>query len=243
MNRKRSEKYDGRAKALLIALVALVSIIIIASVRPENRPESTVLLQVGSIDNITNALYGLPNQSMYTVYYHYIPITSGTSVLPGSVVIYSDAKSYGLNFTGPLILGPSEPPPSYQLQLPPEFSNISYPVVVNINVYIFSNATGAFNDFHKLFGEKALLSILEKNISYGNYTYTATYVADPGIGGNSSIVTIVPLYHTLEFSQAAFQYGRYVIIVPIYGVLNHYNINYTKEIASHIYLELSRTGT
>ncbi|MEM0149109.1 MAG: hypothetical protein QW346_02490, partial [Candidatus Micrarchaeaceae archaeon] len=79
MNRKRSEKYDGRAKALLIALVALVSIIIIASVRLENRPESTVLLQVGSIDNITNALYGLPNQSMYTVYYHYIPITSGTS--------------------------------------------------------------------------------------------------------------------------------------------------------------------
>ncbi len=216
---------------MLAAIIAVVSIYSFWTLHPN--------FGLSYLNNRTNALYGLPNASIYTVYYQYSPAAPNTIATRGALIIYSDVKSYGLNSTQPLILGSSEPNVSYRFQLPEQLMNASYPVVVNVQVYEFSNSSGASEVFDIIFNGSNFSGRFNKTTVYDNISTTIVYLSNPMLGNRSSIQTLEPLYASLELSQEVFQYKNYIILVPVYGVLNKYNINYTREIAAHIYFELS----
>ena len=128
-----------------VVLVLLIAIYLYPSANPsalQKTPTvipttvSVPVLNISSLTNRSNALYGLPDQNAFVLYYNFSPSpppyhNNYTSL--GMVAFYS--KSYGMNFTDSIVNYSSPLSPyTYNVLIPVSYGSANYPLAVVITL-------------------------------------------------------------------------------------------------------------
>ncbi|MGC8538018.1 MAG: hypothetical protein ACP5MZ_03500 [Candidatus Micrarchaeia archaeon] len=206
------------------------------------------------------ALYGIPNISQFQTYTLEPSSVPSESYSVGAQGGY--LSEFGLNFTYNLIAGPTELPWNYDIKIPPQYINDSYPVGVIIQVFNFSNATNAarfllydqyynktINDslngpiprvnntvkvYMPLNGYAFLTNISSYNNVSAFYQTTLTHNFTSINGTPIIIVLTSPMYQTMNQYLIGFQYNNYVVFVTGYGIYGHLNISHPLSTVSYM---------
>ncbi len=262
-------------KLLLISAIALILIIFISfyfstnsagqktaqatsSISNTTSVAPVRILNVSTLVNKSNALFGIPNQGSFTLSssFQNSSISQNTNYTTvGTVAFYSN--SYGLDFTDPVINYSSTVPLTYNLPIPPSYASENSPVAVMIYLWKASNfnySTAEYlENLQYAYNSKTAYNSSQRpnNINSSiNIYYMANGSVVNSTGINTSTLipysknvnisaapafmsSIAPVYVHLIQNQVTLGYKDYVITIYTFGILGKYNENYTKIIASH----------
>jgi hypothetical protein len=206
------------------------------------------------------ALYGIPNASQFQTYIQGPSGVPAESYSVGSQGGY--ISEFGLNFTYNLIAGPTELPWNYNMTIPKQYKNDSYPVGVIIQVFNFSNATDAarfmlydqyynktingslngpiptVNNTVKVYMPLNGYAFFTNISSYNNasaFYQTALTHNFTTINGTPIITVLTsPMYQTMNQYLIGFQYSNYVVFVIGYGIYGHLNMSHPMSTVSYM---------
>lgn len=216
--------------AMALVILFVFSLILIYGPKPPHTASPPAFSQLA---NKSNALFGIQNSAQYVFYGSIGPYTQGVGGLR-----YYLANGYGLNFTYPIMGGNNETSVYYNLTVPRWAENYSQPVAVLVSVLQYSNSTYIQFPHAKngtVYFNRSNYYVL--NGSYGIRANSSTvWINMPG--AESSIITIRPIYGSLELSQFNVAYKNYLVKVTVYGLNKTYDANYTARIGLHMYKEL-----
>ena len=197
---------------------------------------------LNSLSNRSNSLYSINSSQNYGNYFNEQPTNSIYNYIANyssANITYSYARIYGLNFTQYLIKNMLVLPANYALTIPRAYQNYTQPVIIEVSITSFTNATD-LNNALKVFSENKngtqQVSIEPFSINNTcpciNQTFNYTNITINSIP--SVMQTIKPWYKTLEMNQIFIPYKNIQINVAAYGIIGKYNANYTVSIARHI---------
>ena len=257
--KKQHGKYKISLVSAVIIIILLVAIYSYDEIIPKHITPSTVTTTtitvttipaavnstslLNSLSNKSNSLYRINSSQNYSMYFNeqpgYNSVYKYVENYSVAGINYSYARIYGLNFTQYVINNMLVLPVNYTLSIPKAYQNYTQPMIVEVSITTFSNASYLENSINSFSNNKngtLQVPIMPFSINNTcpciNQTFNYTRISVDGIP--LVMQTISPWYTSLEMNQIFVPYKNIQINVVAYGLIGKYNQSYTVSIAKQI---------
>ncbi|MEM0201865.1 MAG: hypothetical protein QXR73_01675 [Candidatus Micrarchaeaceae archaeon] len=221
-------------KYMIAVLLALLAALIGLVFAYQYLAKSNLLQQYNykTLCTKPNALYGIPSK------YEYISYNPSNDSIRTNGMVSSISCYYSLDIMYAIFNGTQEASVVYNLSVPSNLSDYTYPTGVNINIAEFRNKTSVAA-FAKNFysNSNGIIKYNTEGLISSNGSiaihFQSSHIYIYNI--NTSEITFYPIYRNYKEYQLAFEKGNYFVIINTYGVNRTYSSTASKQILVHDY--------